>query len=532
MRRSALNGVRVAAAQFAIGSDVDVNLASCLRMVAAAAERGAQLVVLPAYCNHPVWYTDRAHADRVACRLDGEFLSRIAAVAAERELYVKLHVTLAVEDRITAANLLFDPAGELIARTDAHRLHGPESRWLDSVPGPGRVVETSIGRIGMYAGPDGAQPDVPRALAVAGAQLLLASLDSVATDDSRLHLPVRAAENKVWVVAANVVGARPGAQAQGVPERWFVGAGESGLFAPDGARVARAPRLGETVVVADIEPGWADDKTRPDGGDLFLARRPRLYAAGRPPGTRPPAAASARVAVLRPNGHGMAAIEDAGRLVRAAAANGVELAVLPELFHYADGRADGSFLDGIAVDVISQALEDTACHVVTSLPDDAAHVGVLISERGVTGRQVQMHACGRHISWQAALGDRLVRFDLPWGRLVIAVGDDALFPEVFQLAVSLGADAVAVPCAPAERWELTLGLPARAAENNLNIVAAAHAGPGGGGAIVVPVVDPFLHPGRDDFDGALAQPQVSPVLVGANTVTGTIYPARARPSRR
>jgi predicted amidohydrolase len=66
--------------------------------------------------------------------------------------------------------------------------------------------------------------------------------------------------------------------------------------------------------------------------------------------------------------------------------------------------------------------------------------------------------------------------DLSWGRLVIMVGDDALYPEMFDLAARLGADAVAVPCAPAERWELTLGLPARTAECGLNIVASAHPG--------------------------------------------------------
>lgn len=180
----------------------------------------------------------------------------------------------------------------------------------------------------------------------------------------------------------------------------------------------------------------------------------------------------------------MSAIEDAGRLVGVAASDGVDLVVLPELFHYADGRSDGSFLDGIAVDVVAQALGGSACHVVTSLPDDAAHVGVLIGASGVIGRQVQMHPCGRHLSWQAAFGDRLTPFDLPWGRLVIVVGDDALYPEVFQIAQRIGADAVAVPCAPAERWELTVGLPARALENGLNIVAAAHPGPGGGGAIL------------------------------------------------
>ena len=58
--------------------------------------------------------------------------------------------------------------------------------------------------------------------------------------------------------------------------------------------VYRLREEGATVVVADIEPGWADDKTRPDGSDLFLARRPRLYGppAGPPTGniskTTPP----------------------------------------------------------------------------------------------------------------------------------------------------------------------------------------------------------------------------------------------------
>jgi predicted amidohydrolase len=526
-----VTGIRVAAAQFAVGSDVDANLETCVRMVTAAAARGAQLIVLPAFCNHPVEYENRAHAERVACRLGDEFLETLAGQAAGHEVYLKLHVTLAVEERLTAANLLFGPDGDLLGRADGMALSAAEQRWLDPVRGPGPVVETPIGRLGLCAGADAARPVVPRALAVGGAQVLLVSLSSVTTDDTRLHVPVRAAENKVWVVAANVIGQRPGASALGVPPDWLTGVGDSAVFGPDGEPVGRAPKRAETVVIADLEPGWADDKTRPDGGDIFLARRPRLYVGGRPPAARPPAAASTRVAVMRPTGHGMAAIEDAGRRVRAAARDGIELVVLPELFHYADGRADGSFLDGIAVDVIAQELEGSACCVVTTLPDDAAHVGVLISGRGVSGRQLQMHACARHVSWQAMLGDRLVPFDLPWGRLVIAVGDDALYPEMFDLAARLGADAVAVPCAPAERWELTLGLPARTAEYGLNIVASAHPGPGGGGVILVPVADPVLHAGRaGGFDGTLAEPAVARVPAGVPVVTGVIHPERARRS--
>ncbi|GIJ72067.1 carbon-nitrogen hydrolase family protein [Virgisporangium ochraceum] len=467
-----MNGVRVGAAQFAVGSSVAENLASCVHAVESAAAEGAEVVVLPGYANHPGRYDDRAHAGRVACGIGGEFVSTVAAAAAAAGVYVKLHVTVADADRVTASNLLVDPAGEVIARADDRAV----GRFLDPVVTPPRVVDTPLGRFGMYGGADGRQAEIPRALALGGAQVLLASLWSTDPDDARLHLPVRAAESKVWIVAANVIG-----RAHAVTDDF---AGESGLYGPDGATVTAAPRDAEGVAVARLEPGWADDKTRPDGGDIFLARRPRLYGAGRPPRSKPPAAATTRVAVVRPRGHGMSAIEDAGRLVRAAATDGADLIVLPELFHYADGRADGSFLDGIAVDVVSQALEDSTCHVVTSLPDDAAHVGVLIGASGVIGRQVQMHPCGRHLSWQAAFGDRLTPFDLSWGRLVLVVGDDALYPEVFEIASRLGADLVAVPCAPAERWELTIGLPARSLEQGLNIVAAAHPGPGGGGAIL------------------------------------------------
>ena len=41
--------------------------------------------------------------------------------------------------------------------------------------------------------------------------------------------------------------------------------------------VARGPLTGEAVVVADIDVSLADDKTRPDGTDVFAARRPEAY---------------------------------------------------------------------------------------------------------------------------------------------------------------------------------------------------------------------------------------------------------------
>jgi predicted amidohydrolase len=536
-----LSGVRVAAAQFAVGGDPAINLATCLRMVEAAAARNAQLVVLPGYANHPAAYADRAHAERVACRLDDDFLARLSEAAAHHELFIKTHVTLiSGSGRLTATNLLFDPAGDLIAQGETQALSGSAGRLLDPAEFLAPVVDTAIGRLGMYAGDDGAYADLPRHLALSGAQLLLASLAAITTDHARLHAPARAAENKVWVVAANVVGRRPEGEgpADGEPDLptdWLTGTGESRIVRPDGLLAAQGPRTGETLVVTSLEPGWADDKTRPDGGDLFLSRRPRLYGPVTARLGRAVAAPAApvTVAVVRPRTFGISAIDETAKLVREAAGRGAALIVLPELFFYPNGRADGSFLDGIAVDLLSDALAGTAAHVVTSLPDDSAHLGILITANGVRGTQLQLHACARHISWQATLGDRLLPFDLPWGRLVIAVGDDGLYPETFRLAAQLDADAVAVPCAPAEGWELTLGLPERVAEHRLNIVAAAHAGPGGGGAILVPSADPRLHADRvRGFNGSLDQPEITPIAAGARFVAGLIHPERTRHPER
>src|SRR6478609_6348195 len=73
--------VRVAAVQFAAGTDVEANLATCLRMIDEAAKQSPDLVVLPEFCNHLSWYDDKAHCHRVSVELEGPFLTAVAEKA-------------------------------------------------------------------------------------------------------------------------------------------------------------------------------------------------------------------------------------------------------------------------------------------------------------------------------------------------------------------------------------------------------------------------------------------------------------------
>ena len=122
---------------------------------------------------------------------------------------------------------------------------------------------------------------------------------------------------------------------------------------------------------------------------------------------------------------------------------------------------------------------DPSADLIVLAPGDGAHQdlqgafvvssdgseAVLAGPRGELGRQEEIHV--------HADGPGLSTFELPWGRLAMIVGGDLDHPELFRLAAIAGAHLVAVTTLELAPWQLQLGLPERAAENRLCVVAAA-----------------------------------------------------------
>ena len=517
--------IRVAAVQFATTCDVEENLATALRMIDTAATEAPLVMVLPEFANHLSIYDDGGHCWSVAVELDGPWVTAIAAKAAEHGCWIQVNVTMRRDGpstsrqpapgRITNTNLLFDPTGWLAADNDKTVLMGAEGDYLSAAEAPAELVDAGFALIGTYACMDGVIPEVPRGLAVRGATLMLNSLNSFALDEASLHIPVRAAENKVWVVACCKVGPLLPPEkielfsaAMGIPGSALCGAGESQVVAPDGTVVAMGPRHGEAVVVADIDLDVALDKLRPDGTDIMSARRPTAYVAlAHPtPGVDDhPRAEELTVAVVGAHADPVAAVTEA---VEA----GARLVVLGELV------GDGQVQDLMAV--AGEAV------IVTTVREGDAHVGLVLDNSGIVGRQLQLHRIEAH-EWQRTLGDSLVPVDLPWGRLGVLVGDDAVFPEVGRLAALAGCDVVAVPFTRREEWETTTGLIERAAENRVCLVAAdASGGPG----LIVDLPPDFTlwAPSRERvFDGTINRPDVTRSDPAARVTMGSIHPARS-----
>ena len=539
--------VRVAAVQFAAGDDVARNWSTCLAMIDRAAEGKADLAVLPEFSNHASWYEDQAHCRRVAVDLDGEFLAAIGERARRHRMHIVVNCTVRREgDAVTATSILFDDQGQRLAVSDKQVLIGHENDFLRRATTPCPVVETRLGRIGLYACMDGVICETPRGLALSGADVLCNSLNSFALDEASVHVPVRAAENRVFVVAANKCGPlipeallEPVSKATSIPIRFLNGAGESQIVSPEGRVLSMAPREGEAVVFADIDPRQARDKRRPDGTDRFAVRRPELYAAiGENPATRAStehrAAASLEVAVVLPRASDAPAVAEVAELIAAVTADGVLLVVLPELFCFEKGVVTDPIhalgRSQLAIDALAAACKRGARVVASLVTHDGGNhrlSGVVIGSEGVEWAQPMVHRCKRH-EW-AAPGDALRTLDLPWGRLAVLTGSDSIQPEMARLAAIAGADVLAVPLAVQEPWELATGLLERSAENRMCLVAATEQSPLGASRIATLEEDfTVMTPWKSrPFDGLLSYP----VVTGAADASGRVIRATIHPSR-
>ncbi len=540
---------RVAALQFASNDDVDQNLATCLRMIDAAAQtHQPELMVLPEFCNHISWYDDREHALRVAVTLEGEFLAAISERAARHRTLVVINCSLRREgDNLTVTSLLYGGDGQLLAQADKQTLMGHENVWFTPAAQTAPVIETEKARLGLYPCRDGVTMETPRCLALRGAQVLCNSLNSFALDEASLHVPARAPENRVFIVAANKVGSlipthllESVSSATFIPVPFLDGAGESQIVAPDGRVLAKGPRTGEAIVVADIDPSEADHKLRPDGTHIFEARRPDLY---RPIGTKPrpqqgePAFETLDVAALSNVDRTSIenAIASAAEQIDALAQVGTHLVVLPELFcferaHVEDAELSAAFFIK-AVRALAEACAGTRTQIVTSLVEKAFgeyfHMGVLIGQAGIVARQPQLHIPARH-AW-ASSGRRLEVFRLPWGKLSIVVGDDMIFPETAKLAALAGAHVLAAPCDLSEAWELDLGLRSRSAENRLCIAMATRPSEVGQSALLdlereFTIMQPWK---QRVFDGRISEPIVSRAFGDQGILRATLHPDAA-----
>jgi len=246
--------LRVACVQLSAGPVKADNLATAERLVAEAAARGAELVVLPEKWN--AWGSAdvlRANAERLE---DGESVSALAGWArAHAVAIVGGSITEEREGRERFSNTcpVFDADGELVAvyrkihmfDVDVGGVAYRESEVEE--PGDETVVCIAGGwPVGLTVCYDLRFPELYRILALEGAEVLTVPAAFTAftgKDHWELLLRARAVENQCYVAAANQWGPHDPGKAS---------YGHSLIVDPWGVVLAEAPDE-DCVIVADLD---------------------------------------------------------------------------------------------------------------------------------------------------------------------------------------------------------------------------------------------------------------------------------------
>jgi deaminated glutathione amidase len=268
--------LRVACVQMRTGPDMDANVTTAGRLCADAADRGADLVVLPE--KWPAFGAPAAIAES-AQLLDGPLLQEVASWA--RRLGVAIVAGSVSErvpgsDRVRNASVALDREGRVVASYSKIHLfdvdvEGRRVRESDSdMPGDEFVLCELCGApVALTICYDLRFPEMFATYASAGAELFTvpaAFLERTGRDHWEVLLRARAIETQSFVVAAAQWGELPGG---------YRAYGRSLISDPWGTVLAQAAD-GEGVIVADLER--ATLQTMRTELPSLRHRRPDVYA--------------------------------------------------------------------------------------------------------------------------------------------------------------------------------------------------------------------------------------------------------------
>ena len=501
--------MRVAVAQFATSLNIQENLATCIRIINESATCKPSLIVLPEFCNTQPCYTDHNQAWQQALSLNGDFLQSIAEQAVAHECHIALNVTLRrepsrdqqegkIKSNISITSCLFSPLGKLIQQKNKQNLTEDEKYFFSTTGSLSEGVKTYFGELGLLVGSDIMTFNPSRSFAADGVSLLCHSMSTFALDQSHIHGPARASENKVFIATASKVGPLISpehiSQPQNIintvksmsPHKDLIGIGQSQIISPNGKILAKIDNREEGYIFADIDFMQADSKknaSRPDGTDLIKQRRPELYQT-QPMEKAPSHAdtknipATANVAIFATYTTNEQAIEDVCHYIEN---NLSDITQLPELFFIADKETlhntekmtEAAQLSKQLINKVSAVLRPFQ-YVCTSLIIEGKHQAVLINKGGLFATQQQLHFCNRY-RW-SALGDNVKVIELPLeqGSIKVAMltADDANIPEIVNTVALNSIHVLLVPFDIQEPAEVEYSLLSSAVENRICIVAA------------------------------------------------------------
>ena len=268
---------RVAVQQLApVINDLEANRRLCLDAITEAAQDGAEVIVLPELITSGYMFETTEEAAAVAIAADHELLREWADAAARTGAVIVggfCESDPAGGGRVYNSAAVVDRDG---VRAVYRKLHLWDNEQAIFTPGsdPPPVLDTPVGRVGVVICYDLEFPELTRAVALQGAQLLAVPTNwplfprPEGERPSEVTIAMATGRiNRMAVACADRLGTERG-------QDWT---GGSTIVDPEGWVAAESPDPG--LISADVDLAMALDKRLTDRADVFGDRRPELYAA-------------------------------------------------------------------------------------------------------------------------------------------------------------------------------------------------------------------------------------------------------------
>jgi predicted amidohydrolase len=477
----------------------EASLAHTLRRIDETAREWPDIIVLPEV-TYPAYFLGMNTQSVPRVLPPAEAMERFAAKAREHGLY--LAVGMALDDGaggLVNGAALFDRDGGLTGRYAKSFLWHFDRTWF--TPGHAYpVFETDFGRVGMLVCADGRIPEIARSLVLNGAQIILdltawvsgaRTTGGLSTIQREFLMPARAAENGVWVAAADKFG---------VETDSIVYCGRSCFIDPRGTIVAELGPDEDAALVLDVP---IEDASPP------IERRPELYGALVDPTDSLPVTRTLgesfvvsdherRVAAVQMTmaPTGVDFLQAARRHVTRLKQQDTALVVFPAT----PSRLRGAYPHDEVLDGLTRIAAHTGICIAFTVwaPNADGHRTMyLVGPGGVIGKHRQSHKPPSLRFASMPLGDEVSGvFDTPAGRTGLMIAAEGLVPEVARSLMLRGAELL-LWAADDPPLPMSVFARARAEENAVYLVCAAAPTATG----VTMIVDPAGRPVATALEG-------------------------------
>lgn len=469
-----------------------------------AAGKGAKLIVFPEMCTCGYIWDDRREIAPFTETVPGPTTESLASVA--RTYHVYIVAGLPEVDPLTGkfynTAVLIGPDG-LVGKYRKTHLYAPDLRWACEGDLDIPVFKTPLGRIGLLICMDAMYFEPVRIAAVRGADIVAFPTNWVGETNNPPSSTwrLRAAENGVYWVAANRWGMERGARFTGGtavidPD----GRADQWLLSGDGLILSRVSLPVERPVLERRRPEAYDDLVLPP-----MTWNEEEVLPLPPPGTFD------LLVVQQPFSHGAGRPEEIGAHLRRALSrtgggqSGIpRLVVLPGMEAARPATDSRDLLEELCA-VAAEGNAFLAVALSRGGEDQGGAAVFLLGPEGVLGSCRPVHA-------GPDPGEAVFRtFDLPFARVGMLSGEDAVFPESYRILSRRGADVVVVSstggCARPEPWAMRIW----ARENDVMLAAAVPAE--GGGSLIYHHKRVDEHAGHQE--GRLLVQRLNPDLLQA-----------------